>query len=619
MLLKVLKNTLLFLTLTTFCRLVFYVLNFEYFSDFDIGVFFYGLRFDFVSISYLFSGFYICLIIPLVNRCSKGFFIVKTIFFQLGLNLMLVANFIDSVYYNFTFQRSTGDVFNLIGAGNDVVRLIPQFLKDFWYMLVLYAISVFLFTKAYELINKGLVLSSSFYKQIIGFICGVGVLIVGARGGFQLRPLNMADAPRYASGSNVAVLLNTPFSILLTFQNPGEGKVSYFSKTELEKTYSPKQKIYPRGGFEGRNVVLIILESFGEEYVGYLSGKESYTPFLDSLLTESYVFRNNRANGLKSIEALPSLFAGLPSLNNSPFILSPYSSDAIDALPIILKEKGYSTSFYHAGETGTMAFDAFCKNAGIQNYYGLEDYPKSDEHFDGNWGIFDEHYLKYFGVELNNKNEPFFSSIFTLSSHHPYSIPLDHIGKFKKGRLKVHETIGYTDYSLRQFFKTVEKSDWYKNTLFVITADHPAQSEYLFYKKNVGRYKVPLAFFDPSGILKGESFKPSKHADIPSTVLSLLGDSSNVLNFGVDLFSEDPTMVINFKNSSYIIRNHYLSLVFDGKVLNEVYLATDSLWENNVIKDNRYKPKVDSLLNLGKAYLQQYKNRLIENRLIIGR
>ena len=619
MLLKVLKNTLLFLSLTTFCRLVFFVSNFGHFTDFDSRVFFYGLRFDLVSISYFFSGFYVLLILPFINVNSVGLKKVKYVFFQIGMNLMLFANFFDTVYFNFTFKRSTWDIFNLIGTGNDAVRLIPQFLKDFWYMFILYFISVYLFSKAYKLVNKSAFSKYPLYQQISSFILVMGSLIVSARGGFQLRPLNMADAPRYAYGANVSVLVNTPFSILLTFQNPGEEKILYFDKNKLKKTYNPKQKINPKGGFEGKNIVLIILESFGEEYVGYLSGKESYTPFLDSLLSKSFVFRNNRANGLKSIEALPSLFAGLPSLTTSPFILSPYSSNGIDALPRMLREKGYSTSFYHAGETGTMAFDAFCENAGIESYYGLDNYPEVDLHFDGNWGIFDEHYLQYYASSLALEKEPFFSSIFTLSSHHPYSIPLEHREKFKKGKLKVHETIGYADYSLKKFFQKAENSEWFKNTLFVITADHPAQSEYAYYKKNVGRFKVPFAFFDPSGKLKGESFKPSKHADLPSTVLSLLGDTSNVLNFGVDLFSEDPCIVVNYKNSSYLIRDAYLCLVFDGQVLNEVYLATDSLWENNILLDEQYKPKIDSLLNLGKAYLQQYKNRLIENRLIIGR
>ena len=131
----------------------------------------------------------------------------------------------------------------------------------------------------------------------------------------------------------------------------------------------------------------------------------------------------------------------------------------------------------------------------------MEDYPDEKKDYDGNWGIYDEHYLQYFAQKLNSFKQPFFSSLFTLSSHHPYSIPIDYKGVFDQGNLNVHETIGYTDMALEKFFLKVKNESWFKNTIFIITADHPAQSEFLFYKKDNGRYKVPLAFYVPNSIL----------------------------------------------------------------------------------------------------------------------
>lgn len=621
MLKRLLKNTLLVLVLATYCRIVFYILNKEYFSGVGTSEFFYGVRFDLVAIGYLFSGFYFVSILPFKNQQNKVKRVLKFVFFQVGLNAMLLANFIDSIYYNFTFKRSTGDVFTLVGTGNDVQRLLPQFLKDFWYVVVLYVLSVFLFTKVYKKINKYkgpevITGWKGWGKRLAGFVLGVGLLLLSARGGIQLRPIIMADAPRYTSGANVAVLVNTPFSILLTFQNPGVKRVDYYSSEVLKSKYSPAKTIKGQGGFEGSNVVLIILESFGEEYVGVVSGEKSYTPFLDSLLNHAFIFKNNRANGLRSIEVLPSLFAGLPSLMNTPFILSPYASSKIRTLPSILRNKGYNTSFYHAGETGTMAFDAFCKNAGIENYYGLEDYPDREKDFDGAWGIYDEPYLQYFGRQLNATKQPFFSSVFTLSSHHPYSIPKQHEGRFPKGNLNVHETIGYTDYALRQFFNSVKSQGWFENTLFVITADHPAQSIHKYYKRTTGRYKVPLAFYDPKGRLKGTSGKVAKHADVPNTVLGLLGDSVEVLNFGDDLFASSAGFSMNYKNNYYISRNKDFALLFDNVNPMRFYAAGDSLWTTNLIDNDSLKAQKDSLLNFAKAYIQQYNNRLIENRLV---
>tara|TARA_Y100000766_G_scaffold156581_1_gene134465 strand:- start:890 stop:2761 length:1872 start_codon:yes stop_codon:yes gene_type:complete len=619
---RLIKNILLVFVIASYCRLVFTLNNLSYFSELNISTFFYGLRFDLVSIAYLFSAFFIFSLIPFKNQENRWKRRLMIIFFQIGLNITLLSNFIDTIYYNFTFKRSTGDIFNLINTGNEFTRLIPQFLKDYWLIVVVYIFSVYLFTFLYNKLNKiGSPLFLNGFKswttQFLGLILGIGILIVAARGGTQLRPLNMADAPRYAKGAEVAVLVNTPFSILLTFQKPGVERITYLTQEELQTLYNPEIKLNGIGGYKGRNIVVIILESFAEEYIGQISKKTTYTPFLDSLIKESYVFQNNRANGLKSIEALPSIFSGLPSLNNTSFILSPYASSRLNSLPELLNKKGYQTSFFHAGETGTMAFDAYCKNAGVDNYYGLEDYPNKKEDYDGYWGIYDEPYLQYFSKELNKMKQPFFSSLFTLSSHHPYSIPKKHLNRFKKGTLKVHETIGYTDYALKQFFNTAKKEKWFKNTLFVLTADHPAQSEYKYYKINAGRFKVPLVFYDPNGNLKGSSNKTSKHADIPSTILSLLGDSSTFVSFGQDLFAPEENIVVNYRNNQYLIRNNHFSMVFNGEIATQLYSAKDSLWRYNLADSIEFKTAKDTLLLLGKAYIQQYNNRLIENKLYI--
>ncbi len=619
---RLIKNIILVFVIASYCRLIFTLTNLSYFSELNISTFFYGLRFDLVSIAYLFSAFFIFSLIPFRNQENKWKRSLMMVFFQIGLNTTLLANFIDAIYYNFTFKRSTGDIFNLISTGNEFTRLIPRFLKDYWPIVVVYVFSVYLFTLLYKRLNKidsPLILDGvkTWTTQFLGLVLGIGVSIIAARGGTQLRPLNMADAPRYAKGAEVAVLVNTPFSILLTLQKPGVEKITYLKKDALKPLYNPEIKLNGIGGYKGRNIVVIILESFAEEYIGHLSKKTTYTPFLDSLLRESYVFKNNRANGLKSIEALPSIFSGLPSLNNTSFILSPYAPNRINSLPELLNEKGYATSFFHAGETGTMAFDAFCNNAGISNYYGLEDYPNRNKDFDGYWGIYDEPYLQYFSKELSKMKEPFFSSVFTLSSHHPYSIPKKHTNRFPKGTLKVHETIGYTDYALKQFFNTAKKESWFKNTLFVLTADHPAQSEYKYYKINSGRYKVPLLFYDPNGKLKGNSNKISKHADMPATILSLLGDSSTFVSFGQDLFADEENIIVNYRSNQYLIRNNRFSMVFNGDSATQFYTCEDSLWRQNLVKNIELKTAKDSLLILGKAYIQQYNNRLIDNKLHI--
>lgn len=604
----------------TICRVIFIWFNSQFFSDLRFFDLIIGLRFDLVATSYLFLLFLLSYYTQSVFKLQWVKKYLTPVLFQIGLQLTLLSNLIDVIYYNFTFKRTTADIFDLVGTGNDVARLIPQFLKDYWYVVLLYLLLTFVLTKIFNKINHIPQLNNRGWKKWglngFGLIALLMFIVVGARGGLQLRPLSLVDTARYETGPESAVILNTPFSIILSIQAENEKPVKYFSEEELSNIYSPVQTVRGTGSFKGKNVVLIIMESFAEEYIGYLSGKPTYTPFLDSLFAKSLVFKNNRANGLKSIEALPSVLAGIPSLMNTSYTLSPYASNQITSLPKELKKLGYSTSFFHAGENGTFAFDAFCLTAGIDEYYGLNQYPEKlkARDYDGNWGIFDEPYFQYYAKELNKLKTPFFSTIFSLSSHHPYSIPKQYENTFKKGPLVVHETIGYSDNALRQFFKTAQQQPWYNNTIFVITADHPAQSQYPFYLKNSGRYKVPLAFFDPSGELKGIRNHRTQHADLPSSILSLVTDSARTLNFGRNIFSDTTGFVVNYKSNSYLISNNQYAVVFDGEAVRGVYLNSDSLWLTNLVGTKEVG--AEELIKKGKAYIQQYKNRIIQNKLI---
>ena len=208
-----------------------------------------------------------------------------------------------------------------------------------------------------------------------------------------------------------------------------------------------------------------------------------------------------------------------------------------------------------------------------------------------------------------------YSIVFTLSSHHPYSIPEKYNNRFEKGNKKVLETIGYTDFALKKFFKSIQKESWFKNTLFVITADHPAQPMREYYIKANGKYKVPLAFFDPNGKLKGRTVKNAKHSDLPSTLLGLLGDTVKVVNFGEDLFIDQKSFCVNYISNNYNFRLDGLLVQFNGEEITGAFAESDSLLLFNLKDSVDYKSRILFIENKGKAYIQQYSTRLKNNRL----
>ena len=266
-----------------------------------------------------------------------------------------------------------------------------------------------------------------------------------------------------------------------------------------------------------------------------------------------------------------------------------------------------------------MSFNGFVGTNGVDQYYGRNEYPNNDEDFDGLWGIFDEPYLQYFAEELNNKTEPFFSTLFTLSSHHPYTIPKQHIGKFPKGDLPLHETVGYTDYSLKRFFDSAQHMSWFKNTIFLFTADHSAASNGIEYNNRLEQFAIPLFIYDPTQKLRGANNNYIQHIDITPTILGLLGINDTIISFGNDAFDKEEKFVINYINSTYQIAQDEYFLQFDGKNTIGFYnTKNDSLLTQNLILDvipeeqKSFKTKLENKL---KAIIQQYNNRIISNQL----
>ncbi len=605
----------------TVCRLLFYFFNFNQFQgDFPFDAFFYGIRFDYVAISYFFIPFILLSVLPLPFKANKYYKLTTKLFFHIGNTFGIVLNLIDVGYYSFSMRRSTADLFQFLSTGNDLGNMLPTYIKDYWFLFLLLIVLIICTEFVYRKVEDKTITTPFNFKvfgiQSLLFLIIGALTIIGFRGGVQLKPLDIINAASYTSPQYVSVLLNTPFCIIKTVLNDRVSELNYFNEDELASIYTPEQTIEGNGGFKSKNVVLIILESFAKEHVGFLNNGKGYTPFLDSLMQESYVFTNAFSSGNRSIESLPSIFSGIPPLMNTAYIISNYSENKMDALPDILKKQGYGTSFYHGGENGTMGFSGFAATAGIENYYGKDDYPLNNAAESSAWGIYDEPYLHYFANELNKKKEPFFSTLFTLSSHHPYKLPKQYIGQFPEGELPIHKTIGYTDYSLKQFFESVKNTDWFKNTLFVFTADHSSEAFHPYYSTFVGQKAIPIFIYDPSSQLKGIDSNFFQHTDITPTLLNLLGINTSIVSFGSDVLSNKSNHLIGFtSNNYYYVENDYV-LLFDGEKTTGFYqLTTDSLLQQNLLTDSTITIQKNEFEKKLKAILQQYNNRLINNQL----
>ena len=620
----------LMLLLYTFLRLGFYGFNASQFPQVAVGELLFmlagGVKFDIVALLYINILYILLESIPVPFKYSLKYSQVKKWVFVITNSIGVALNLVDFAYYPFTLKRTTGTVFSQFSNEENILKLFLDFGLEYWYLILLFGVIVWGIIKLYDLISveRPVGINWKFYSVHLGMLLLVAFLFVGGvRGGWahSTRPITLSNAGDYVkSPEEMNIVLNTPFSILKTLKAVTLKEQHFYSEEELNKIYPVIHHPKDSSSFKKLNVVVLILESFGKEHIGFFNKEldngsyKGYTPFLDSLIQQSYTFTRSYANGRKSIDALPSVITGVPSIGE-PFVLSIYSGNKTTSLAKLLADEGYETSFFHGAPNGSMGFSAYMQLAGIQHYYGKNEY-NNDSDFDGMWGIWDEPFMQYMAKEMDQMKEPFFSSFFSLSSHHPFKVPDQFAGKFPKGTLPLHEPLGYADYALKRFFETASKSPWYQNTLFVICADHASMSHFKEYNTMPNSFAIPIVFYYPGGDLKGVSDKLVQQIDIMPTVLNYLHYDKPYFSFGFDAFSPDRNnfVVSNIGNIYNFFKGDYF-MTYGNQEVTSLYNLKEDKFLNNDLKGK--SPLVqDSLLKDLEAFMQQYNNRMIHNKLV---
>lgn len=627
---------LLMMGIFMLCRFIFYFFNRSYFKTLSFESWLRllqgGIRFDLAAVLYTNALYIVLTLLPFKFKYHRVYQAALAYLFFITNSLAVLANCIDIVYFRFTLKRTTWSVFREFGNENNLVKLTGGFIVRYWYAVIIWILLVWLIVWGYRRIRTVSVPSVSslklFVLQLL-LIPPVGALFIGGvRGGFTrtTRPITLSNAGEYVERpKEMFIVLNTPFCIYRTLKKTDYEHVRFFSDEALRAVYNPIRKPPTEQPFRPLNVVVIIWESFGKESVGYFNRHlengtyTGFTPFIDSLIPQAKTFRYSFANGIKSIEAIPSVLAGIPSIRE-PFVLTRYTDNAINTLPGILNEKGYHTSFFHGAPNGSMGFQAIVNLFGMKHYYGKTEYNK-DEDFDGYWGIWDEEFMQFWAKKMNTFKEPFMSTLFTVSSHDPYKIPDRYKGKFKKGPLPIYQSLGYTDYALKRFFETARTMPWFRNTLFIITADHSATfAHYPEYKTSAGSFSVPVIFYCPSdSTLRGTDEKTvAQQIDILPSVLNYLHYDKPFFAFGKDVLSEntpEPNFAVNYDGAFQWFNGPYM-LQFDGKKSLGLYnYVEDRLLKNNILNQ---EPETREVLEKRvKAFMQQYQNRMIDDKLTV--
>lgn len=625
--LRLLLAMLLFMV----CRIAFFIYNISYFPETTmfnfLRIVWGGLQFDLAAVLYINVIILVLSVIPVDLRFRPGYqSLMKVLYYVLN-GVAIAVNVMDFVYYRFTLRRTTADVLDQFENETNLFSLFFRFFIDYWYAVAFWALLMWVMVKLYNKIQvKGPLMQHRITYYTVGFLAiplVITIFIGAVRGGFRhsTRPITLSNAGEYVKHPNeVSLVLNTPFAIFRTLGKTKIQKVNYFkNENELTTLYNPVHTPSDTIAFTPTNVVVIILESFSKEFFGVFNkdkeGYRGYTPFLDSLAQHSKTFEYSFANGRKSIDGLPSVIAGIPSLG-VPYVLTPFAANKINSLGNLLRDKGYHTSFFHGAPNGSMGFQAFTNLAGFEHYYGKTEYGNDDD-FDGIWGIWDDKFLNFYADKINELPEPFMSAFFSVSSHHPFEVPKEFEGKFKGGEQPILKCVEYTDFALKKFFEKASKMKWYENTLFVITADH-VSSNIIFQESHTmwGLYSVPILFFKPDNSLRAAEPEIAQQIDIMPSVLGYLHYDKPYVAFGRNVFDDKAEpFAFNYSDNVYnVYKDDYL-LMFDGKGTIHMYNFKQDKMLTKDLKSEQPE-RVRELEHYIKAIIQQYNNRMVEDRLV---
>jgi len=612
------------------CRIGFYLFNTALFPGMTIGIFFHllagGLVFDLSGVLYSNILFILLIIIPHPYRFNPTYKkILKWVFIVVNA-LAIAPNLVDFIYYRYTLVRTTLIIFSQFKHEQNLGTLFFHFLITYWYLVLLFIMLVWCLKKLYEKIDyDGPQIKNvwvHYATSIVLMAICVVLFVGGVRGGFRYstRPITLSNAPEYSvKPQYAAIVLNTPFALIRTSMTTVIKKVNYYSTdSTLNSVFTPLHVPADTAAFRPDNVVIFILESFSREFVGVYNKDlgndyKSYTPFLDSLIEHSRAYQYSFTNGHKSIEAMPSVLCSIPSLE-VPYVVSQYSSDKVNSLASLLKDKGYYSAFFHGAANGSMGFLAFSKTTGFDDYFGKTEY-NNDKDYDGIWGIWDEKLLQFFANKMNTFKQPFLTTVFTVSSHEPFKIPKEYDSVFKGGPLPVQKTIQYSDYAIRRFFQSASKMPWFKHTLFVFTADHlSSQFQYSKYRSVPGASSIPIFFYKPEENWSFFKQEMINQIDIMPTVLGYLHYDKPYIAFGRDVFKEDKTpYAINYADAYNYFQGNYLLQYNNDKAIALYNYKQDFAQQHNLL--NMLPDTVKAITSRLQAFIQQYNNRIVDNNL----
>lgn len=531
-------------------RIVFVIYNLRKFTDtefWDVALsFVYALHLDLsaacylLGISFLFLLFQSFVNIRFVNWVHKGFVAIAL----LAINLIVAAElpvFTEwgtKLHYDaLTHAQHPSELLNSATSKQLIWGFsiwLGQTILLYWFYLRNIHIDIY---------HK----NRSWLVSIVFILLTPGFIFLGIRGGWQEIPINQSDV--YFSKYDIVNLaaVNSAWNLGHSVeQNKAYLDSNPYQKYPTKEARNVVDSLYTVESdsttyilkHDRPNIVMIVLESWSGDVIGALGAEKSSTPFFDSLTKEGLLFTNFRASGFLSDQGMAAIFSGFPAQPTTSIIKQHNKFSKLPSIIQELKKVGYTSSFYFGGDLNYGNIKAYMMFNGFDRILTDSDFPGNAAR--GKLGVHDGDVLMAQLASLQEQKEPFLSTVFTLSSHTPYDMPMEWTierGEEHRGYLN---SVLYTDQCLKEYFEEAREQDWYANTVFLIVADHGHHSPANRHIFEPGYVRIPL-------LLVGEPLEKAyrdstydklcSQVDIPATLLNQLKLDASAFKWSKNLFN----------------------------------------------------------------------------------
>ncbi len=537
----------------------------------------------------------------------------------------------DIVYYQFVKRRMSYEIFSIVSNTPEIASMIVRgFTLQIFFAILFLIMFSFTFRKAVAMyLQEKKNERGKIWFNVASFFVMCFVVVIGIRGGLQLKPLRESYA---FQNDNVALghlSLNPVFTIARTVYKGNVPTKFFDNKTvaiENVRALVNDEELFPENNYplmrkrklssgneKQYNVVIFMMESWGAKNIGILGSTYNATPNFDSIAQKGILLTNFFAAGQRTIQGMQAVIGSLPTFSYSDIIGSPMEQNSFRCLGNILKEKGYQTLFVHGAREGSMGFDAFAQIAGFDRTIAKADYDATQVHDDGTWGIFDEYIFARANDEFQKMQQPFCSVVFSLTSHSPYSLPSKSFEYFSDtiSHDKYLNALRYSDDALGKFFTEAHKQKYFDNTIFIIVADHV---EGFGEKTMYERFHIPCVIYAPKIISPQIISEVHSQIDIVPTILQLLNVQTEHSSFGKSVFQKKSSFAFVSEGEMFgWIQDSLFLIAEQEKNIGLYNFKTDANMQRNILS---FHPSEVGILRKNLlTFLQVGTDALVENRI----